>query len=303
MFTNPFTNVYGFARTLLALGTMLTFICNDVHTLFRPALGIEEYPICRGMAESISLFCLFQSDLHLGKWVAIVILAAVVTGWRPRFTGVFHWWVSYSFMNSAILVDGGDQVTAIITLLLLPMCICDPRKWHWSNDYADELSTNSTYRFIVGNCTIRVIRVQVAIIYLHAAVAKCTVPEWANGTALYYWFTDPMFGFSSWLAPFFTPLIENPFTVSVLTWSVVTLEFMLFAGLLADKKLWPTLLYLGLVFHFGIALIHGLISFAFAMFAALIIYLRPVEHVFSLPLTKELDHASSVADAHQQMSR
>jgi len=285
---NPFTNVYGFARSLLALGTLLTFVFSDIHELFRPAMGIAEYPICQGFAGKISLFCLLSFNLLLAKWVAIIILLIVIVGWLPRFTGVLHWWISFSFMNSAILVDGGDQVTAILTLLLIPITIFDSRKWHWtkSNSATINLTSYDMYKRIIANSTLNIIRIQVAIIYLHSAVAKCSVPEWENGTALYYWFTDPMFGFSDWLKPAIMPVINSAFGVTLLTWSVVLLEFLLFSGLLANKKIWPTLLTLGILFHVGIALIHGLTSFAIAMLAALILFLRPVEKEFSLSKSK-----------------
>ena len=36
----PWTNVYGVARTVLALGTLINLACHDVNVLFRP-LGVE----------------------------------------------------------------------------------------------------------------------------------------------------------------------------------------------------------------------------------------------------------------------
>lgn len=286
---DPFTNVYGIARSLLALGTLLTLVLTDTFVLFRPAPGITDFPICQGVAGKISLFCLLSPHLLLAKWIAIVILIAVVIGWRPRFTGVLHWWVSFSFMNNVVLVDGGDQVTSVLALLLIPITLFDSRKWHWTINKAAPFVTlmpYEMYKRIVANSTLTIIRIQVAIIYLHSAVAKCVVPEWQNGTALNYWFTDPMFGFSDWLAPVVFPIINNGSTVTLLTWSIILLEFVLFAGLLANKKIWPVLLALGLFFHAGIALIHGLVSFAIAMSAALILYLRPLEKEFILPKIK-----------------
>lgn len=273
---NPFTNVYGFARSLFALGTLLTLLFNEVGILFRPALGIPDVPICQGVAGRISLFCLLSSNLFLAKCLAASILVVVISGWRPRFTGVLHWWISFSFMNSAILVDGGDQVTGVLTLLLIPVTLLDNRKWHWSNSFVDDSITHKeACRRIIANSTYKIIRLQVAVIYLHAAVAKTYVPEWQNGTALFYWFTDPMFGLSETRKSVVMSLLTNHISVSLLTWSIVVLEFLLFAGLIADKKYWAILFRLGLIFHIGIAVVHGLISFFIAMTAALILFLKP----------------------------
>lgn len=277
---NPFTNVYGMCRSLLALGTFLTLITTSTEILFRPAAGINEYPIRQGLGGVISIFSLLDKNLEVARWLCIGVLAIVISGWRPRITGVLHWWVSYSFMSSAILVDGGDQVTSILCLMLIPVTLTDKRKWHWNGFEVKATTPSNIYKLIIANSTIKIIRLQVAIIYLHSAVAKCVVPEWENGTALYYWFTDPMFGASDWLQPIITRIVTNSFSVTMLTWSIIVLEFALFAGLLAQKRYRSILLIFGISFHVGIALIHGLVSFAIAMFAALIIFLRPVDAHF-----------------------
>jgi antimicrobial peptide system SdpB family protein len=124
------------------------------------------------------------------------------------------------------------------------------------------------------------IRLQIAVIYLHAAVAKSAVPEWMNGTALYYWFTDPTFGAPSWLEPAVRILVTHGTALTLLTWSVVALEFSLFAGLFAKDRYLPILLVTGAFFHLGIALIHGLISFSIIMLGALILFLRPPNQEF-----------------------
>jgi antimicrobial peptide system SdpB family protein len=275
---NSFTNVYGAARSLLALSSLLTLVSSNTFVLFRPATGQDVFPTCSGFSGKISLYCLLDSNLEIAKWIAIVILVAVVIGYWPQLTGILHWWISYSFVNSAVLVDGGDQVISVLAFFLIPITLADPRKSHWMKPPGT--SAGLPYRLIIANTSITVIRIQVAVIYLHSAVAKCAVTEWQNGTALYYWFTDPMFGLSSWLKPVVMPMLVTSVSVTLWTWSIVLLEFLLFAGLIANKKIWPILLWAGISFHIGIALVHGLTSFAMAMSAALILFLRPAEQVF-----------------------
>lgn len=53
---NPWTNVYGLARTIIAVSTLLTLLLNRVDILFRPASGMSEYPIC---GNNISIFVWF----------------------------------------------------------------------------------------------------------------------------------------------------------------------------------------------------------------------------------------------------
>jgi hypothetical protein len=81
------------------------------------------------------------------------------------------------------------------------------------------------------------------------------------------------------------PIVLNPVPVALLTWSVVVLEFALAAGLVVGKRYWRALLWGGIALHAGIIVLHGLVSFGFAMIAALILYLRPIGQPWVLAAT------------------
>jgi antimicrobial peptide system SdpB family protein len=272
----PWSNVLGVARTSLAIGTLLTLVFSETSTLFRPATGMSTVPVCGGPAR-ISLFCMFPSKhLELARLLAIIILAVVASGWRPRFTGILHWWVAFSLQASATVIDGGDQVTSVLALLLLPLTATDSRKWHWE----PAQDSGPSLKKLIALFALWAIRLQVAGIYFHASTAKFAVTEWSDGTGLYYWLTDANFGAPPWLMPLIRPLVTHPVSVTVLTWSVLILELFLMAGLVMPKRHWGKLLIAGLALHGGIALVHGLVSFAFAMAGALVLYLRPMEDEF-----------------------
>src|SRR5437879_2750957 len=111
--TSPWTNVYGVARTVLALATAATLITSSTETLFRPALGFPGVPACVG-AGRLSFFCLIpREDLALGQAIAAVILLVVASGWRPRLTGLPHWCVSYSLSVLATLPHRGDAIISL----------------------------------------------------------------------------------------------------------------------------------------------------------------------------------------------
>src|SRR5207302_185206 len=165
--TSPWTNVYGVARTMLALATAATLITSSTETLFRPALGFPGVPACVG-AGRLSFFCLIpRADLALAQAIAAAILLVVASGWRPRLTGVPHWWISYSFAVSATIPDGGDQVTQILALLLVPVTLTDPRGWHWQS----APQTARPIASLVAWSALFVARLQVAGIYF--AIAMC----------------------------------------------------------------------------------------------------------------------------------
>lgn len=286
----PWTNVYGVARSIMAISTALTLLLNDAHVLFKPAAGAPNYPKCEG---NISIFCTVPNDyvyLNIIRWLCVALLLIIASGWRPRITGVVHWWIAYSIQVSALTLDGGDQAAAVFTLLLIPITLTDPRKWHWqslSNQSRNLNNNNYLYLRVIALTTFMVIRFQVAILYLDSAVEKLKDPDWINGTAVWYFIQTPMLGFPPLLMNIFKPILTSPLIV-LPTWGTLILQFMLFGCLLAPKKYWKYMLPVAFFMHEIFAIMLGLISFSIVMLAVLILYLRPKEKEFTLPLTKRI---------------
>ena len=270
---NPWTNVYGVARSLLALATAGTIVFNAPHDIFRPAAEYAKVPICEGSFRA-GIFCVLGSHLEVARWLAFAILAVVASGWRPRLTAIPHWWVSFSVL-SAIVQTGGDQVAAVLTLFLVPLAITDRRRWHWSSNQEESANPSAVVR-LVASSSLAAVRLQVAGVYFVSAVAKFGVREWANGTALYYWMTDPRFGGPSWLSP----ILRSSIGVTMLTWGTLLLELSLGLAIFLPKQARRYLLIAGVVFHLSIALTIGISSFSLTMVAALVLYLRPPEEEF-----------------------
>lgn len=268
---NPINSVYGLGRSLLALGTFLTLISNNTETLF-PVTEMTRVGISPIM--DLGIFHLLSNHIYLAKIFSLITLMLVIVGIYPRFTGVFHWYISFSFFTYCGVIDGGDQANWVLCFLLIPLTLLDNRKWHWQkrdneNDPPNLILNSVSWSFVW------LIRIQVSVIYLHAAVAKLNVTEWINGTAVYYWFTHHYHGASSFLKPLILMITTNSFFVVMITWSVILLEVSLFSAiaLKPDSVRRKILLRLGIVFHFSIVIVHGLISFYFTMVAALVLYL------------------------------
>jgi antimicrobial peptide system SdpB family protein len=280
-FKSPWTNAYGVSRTMLACATLLTLLGNPADTLFRPLGSTNEEALAPIAFAHASMFHLIGMEhLLLGKAVAVAVLCLAACGWRPRLTGILHWWIAASFAASAVLLDGGDQANAVLTLLLVPVTLTDSRKWHW--DPPPPVSPGSRAAVVAKSC-LTMIGFQMAVIYFVASTSKFSAPEWANGTALYYWFTQPVFGLNSALGRFVNPLLANRFFVVPATWSVLALEVTL-AGLVfatpGRRRKW---LVVAIAFHLGIVLVHGLFSFGVTMIAGLWLYLRQPDSPLRLP--------------------
>lgn len=298
--SNPWTNVYGFARTLIALSMILTLSINPAETFFRPSSSSSEYPSC---GNTFSLFCMVPNDylyLNLIKWVAVILLLIVASGWRPRITGVVHWYIAYSFNVSALAIDGGEQVAVVLTLLLLPVTLTDSRKWHWQTYSCEDINTDKeVMKRIIAMVSFYAIRFQVAILYFHSTVAKLLNKEWVDGTAVYYYLNEPMLGLPSFLMNIVNPILSSGLVV-IPTWGTILLQICLFGALFAPKKYWKYFLIAALLFHETIAVMLGLISFSIIMCAALILYLRPVESEFKF--VKKLSQSFRIKDSKTTVS-
>ncbi|WP_405448158.1 sporulation-delaying protein SdpB family protein [Streptomyces erythrochromogenes] len=275
----PWAAGYGLTRTLLALGTLGTLAFSDSATLFREVSTVGQYPLCRGVTGA-GAFCLVSPDhFEAVRWACCLILGVAASGWRPRFTAIPHAYVAFSVFTGISIPDGGDQVTWILTLLLVLVAVGDPRRWHWQPQPPQlSESTRSSTWALIGVSAITLARIQMSVIYFQSCVAKLPHAEWADGSALYYWINNYAFGAPDWLRPALNLVIDNPVGVAAMTWGPLMLEIVLAAALLMPQKVRWALLPAGVLFHLGIAVVMGLWSFAFAMWAGLLLLLAPYGH-------------------------
>lgn len=267
-----FDNRLIFVRSLLAFGALLTICFNDIDEVTNMNLLIHNETSFKldVFLQHISLFNLFSSSF--AKTISISILLIVFTGYFPQLFSLLQTWVHVSICNSLIAIEGGDQIASNLSMLLIPICIFDNRINQWSNNKLIITKSRKAIN-VFFNTYYFLILLQVAIIYLHAGVGKIFNDEWKDGTCIYYWFTNNIFGAPLWLQKILSIITLSPFT-PLISWSVIILELGLFACILATDKLIKKLfLTLGVFFHLSIVLTHGLITFFFPMTAALILYL------------------------------
>lgn len=277
----PYSNVIGVSRSILALGTLLTLLFNSSAVLVQRNIeGIPFNPMLDPTEKlnQFNFFLLFGVEyFDLMKLVAILILLLVISGFYIGISSILHWWISISFFFCSSVIDGGDQIAAVLSFFLIPLCLTDTRKNHWVTIKPFISSKN-----LVGIFSVFLIRLQVAFIYLHAAVGKFEVEEWMNGTALYYWLNHSFFGSSDYLIPWINTILKHDWLVTMSTYGVLVFELALFLALTASKRYRKTLLPLAIAFHFLIIIFHGIFSFFFSIVAGLIIYLHSVNEPFQL---------------------
>lgn len=265
------TPTLGFARSLFAFSACLTLVFNPPGILFETAL-------IQNKVVPFDWTNFFHLARYLGPWgghaLGIPIYLIILSGFRPRWTGILHAWIANSFMRTTTLGEGGDQIHAILTLLLIPITLADSRKWHWSKPSPSNI--HSDFSRITCTSAWIFIQIQMSVLYLSAAVTKCAVSEWQVGTAVYYWSKHPYFGVSPLLERPIDFLFQSPWISYAFNWGTLIIELLLFAAVLARTRFRRVILFLGFALHIGIFFIHGLTSFVLVMFAALLLYLGPV---------------------------
>ncbi|MBK7869505.1 MAG: hypothetical protein IPJ74_01895 [Saprospiraceae bacterium] len=281
---SPYTNVIGLARSFIALGTLLTLLFNGTEIFINMIDDLPVNPVFTSPIGKFNFFLLFGiKQVLIMKYIAIIVLIGIISGVYPQVTCLFHWWISFSFITFSSAIDGGDQIASILTFLLIPICLTDRRKNHWHIQIAAKQPINLIAIFFVW-----LIRLQMAVIYFHAAVGKFNVTEWSNGTGLYYWLYNSFFRMPQWVEPLMYPIIVNSYGIILLTYGVLVFELLLFLGLTIPSKYRIYLLILGIMFHFFIIIFLGIFTFFFSMTAGLILYLYPTYKPINIKTFKQL---------------
>lgn len=281
---NIFTNKLGIARSFFALALLATLLINPKEVLFLESMTFRPNPT---IIEQVNLFHLFgYENLNVSYAIAIIILVIAAVGIYPRFTGIFHWWVTISFFTSSIIVEGGDQVAQIFTLLFIPLTLMDSRKNHFNNLEKINVSKKN-----ISEGIWLIMKIQAALIYLEAGIGKVysSSIEWSNGTALYYWLNNTMFGREDHLLTIMNNLMSSPYSTYIFSYSVIVLEIILFGSLFSSNKKFKNILFcIAVCFHFSIIVFFGLISFFMNMTGLLIIFLLDLKQPLVLPKANQI---------------
>ena len=177
-------------------------------------------------------------QLVFGVWVASAI--GLLVGWRPLVCGLVAWACALSVWNiNPGLHNGGDRLRH--TLLLMVAVSCSGAVWGISSVRAK----GDSRPVLVPGWPVKVLFVQLAVLYFFSGYYKMLSPLWRNGYVMYwvshdlYWSLDP------------GPASRLPVWLHQLS-ALVTLIWELgFPVLAAMKRTRTVTLILGVIFHLG----------------------------------------------------
>ncbi|MEU4554054.1 sporulation-delaying protein SdpB family protein [Micromonospora violae] len=257
---------YGLPRSLLAAATLSVLGFNPPGILFAPTPADPSGMRCDGVAGA-GLWCLVgdspQSQAVL-RWLALVVLAVCVSGWRPSWLCLPQWYITASLAMALPAPSGADYVAQIMAMLLVLLALGDRRRWHWGPPRLAPHWTGAAAAALLA------VRVQLSIVYLAATAAKLAQSEWRDGSALPAALLNPSFGVSDGLACLVRSLVGTPAS-AVATWTVLGLEASLGVLVLAPMAYRRLAIALGVALHGVIAVLLGLPVFGLVMIAAVIL--------------------------------
>lgn len=216
------------------------------------------------------------SDMRLMHAIACLWSIAAVSllcGFWSRVSAAVAWFFAVSFFNfNPDFHDGGDLVK-IFVLFYLFLTPCGAV---WSIDHWRRRRGQPSPRPVyVAPWPLRLLFLQLMVIYLDAGVAKIRDSAWQDGSAMHYVFNNVYWSLSSVPASILSPALLRMLTWVVATWEVA-FSFLVMIPLTRPMTLW-----MGVCFHLALLATMRLGLFPFYMLC-LYLPLVPWEHVTSL---------------------
>jgi hypothetical protein len=206
---------------------------------------------------------LFESGAGASLLLVVLGVAALalVAGYKTRLATGFAL-SAFVLLSERFqeLPDGGDNIALLVLCYMLFLIPTG----------ADR--ARGSVSVWIHNIAVLAVALQVMVVYSTAGLAKAYGNLWYHGTAMYYvsqvqWFSLPAM----------RNIFKNPVITTISTYGSVLYEVWFPVAILSPvRRLW---IGVGIVFHLGIAIFMGLITFSMMMVALDLIFISDQEYV------------------------
>lgn len=257
-------------RILAGSAILIQYLINYAHRryLFGPE-GLWPYEAFSAQVASSANFSLyawsrspvyFEVIFHLGILVAALWLLGWRTRWLTPLNYVFLWSLHQRFPG---IWDGGDN---IIHLVLVYAMFADVSAYFSMDASRRQARPEAPGAWapvsaMFHNTAMLAIALQICLVYGLAGLYKVQGAVWQEGTAIYYAFRGGQFvwpGVTEWI-------YQNAFVVTGFTYTTVAFQVAFPFLLFLNRYTRTVAVVMGFLFHAGIALFLGLITFSLFM--------------------------------------
>ena len=223
-----------------------------------------------------SVFHAWPGDtaLLIGWGLLLLSAIALTLGWHARVAAILVFVLLYSFLRrGAYIYNTGDSLMVIIALFLA-FSSCGAAL------SLDQRRRSGSFwsAMTLAPWPIRLLQVQLTLIYVFAAQTKLAEPSWVNGSSLFYaWHTEGrwvLLRVPEWLS-------TNAVLVNAATWAAVITEIAI-ALLVWNRRCRPWVLAIGVLLHLAMMLTLSIGYFSFAVYVVYLAFV-PWQVVQSLP--------------------
>jgi uncharacterized membrane protein YphA (DoxX/SURF4 family) len=216
--------------------------------------------------------------LVLGLHIVFVVL--LIVGLFTQVVAVLTFFTLCSIVKrNASLCNGGDNLARILCFFLI--FTSSGGVWSLDQHFFFNSPTSGGQHLYHSPWALRLMQLQVSVVYIRTVYWKLKGDTYRNGTALYYIMGN--YAYRRFLIP--ALFIKKPL-VQIFTWGALLTEFSLGAGLWINEIRYP-LIVTGYLFHLVIEYMLNVHLFGWYMMAALLVFIDPfdlasaIHHLFT----------------------
>ncbi len=214
------------------------------------------------------LWSFWPDSLNLSVHILLVVLLGLLTlGIGGRWLMWAAWVIDIGFIQRNYAVNyGGDILGSIFLFYMVFTQSCE----RLSVLNIRRVKKTFVPADIVSSVMIRMMQVQICVVYAYTGFEKLRGMSWWDGTALWSVLANPQMVLMD-----FSFLRHIPWIIPILGFSTILFEIY-FPVLVWSKKIRPYLLIAGVGLHAGIGLTMGLVPFGLIMVSTYFLFLNPL---------------------------
>lgn len=267
-------------RILLGVLALFTFLQDSLlmQDMWGPkAILSQDIMVMNFSFPVLNIFCNFEITTERMYYLIalqFIALTFFTIGFKTRISTLVAFILLVSFNQRNInMLNSADLLMRILFMLLL----FAPSGNAYSVDALLAKRKGKSLKRDHACWVMRLIQIQIAVVYVSTVIAKAKGDTWLDGSAVYY--ATRITDFTRFPVPF---ILDWKWSIQLITWSTLVIEFALGTFIFIDELRKP-LIILGIFFHLGIEYMMSIPAFEWLMIIGLLA-------MFKLDDYRQFDH-------------